>query len=113
MSAGVHVVIEAIFDSGPRTEFNTRVECLERFCHEVGGGVPEGGFAIVVVPGEELNGCIGGDRASAVPDFTVYAGSEDFLCQAFADGAGDFYGGNALRVLGHTAIGEGNMNHIR
>ena len=70
-SPQVHVVIKAVFDGRADGQLHTGVQGFEGLGHEVGRGVPVGLLAGSVVPGQNLDGGIGGKGAVQVAGFAV------------------------------------------
>lgn len=109
--AEVDVVIETVFDGGAEAELDTGVELFECGSEKMGRGVPEGFFAFLVIPSEELNSSIVVDRTIKFDDLVVHFSGKDIACQAFADAFGDFEWSDTGFILADRAVGESNIYH--
>ena len=70
----------------------------------MGGGVPEGVLALLVVPGEELHGGVLMDRAVEFGHFVVDFGSQDVASQPLGDAFCYVQGGDTSLMLMHGTI---------
>src|SRR3546814_10354939 len=81
--AEVDIVIKAGFDGWADTEFDARIQCLQRLSHQVGRRVPEGSFTFLVIPREQTHRSITYNGARRVPNLAVYFGRQYIAGQTF------------------------------
>ena len=55
---GHHIIIKTVFNCRADTELDTRIEFLERLCHQVRGRMPKGMFRLLVFPLESLHATV-------------------------------------------------------
>ena len=101
--AQVDVVVEAVFDGRADGQLHAGVQRFERLGHEVGRGVPVGGFAGVVVPGQDVDGGVVGQGAVQVAHFAVDADGEGVAGEAFGDAGGEVVARGAVGAAGERS----------
>ncbi len=75
----IEIVVETSFDGRTDAKPSSGKQRLDRCSHEMGRAVPEGIFAAVVLPLQNLDGRVNGDLPVEIPYFTV-----DFNCERFS-----------------------------
>ncbi len=108
----IDIVIEPFLDGRPDAEFCSRIEELNCMSHKMAGTVPVNLLALVVLPGQNLHGCIGLYRKPQIQDLII-----DFYPKCFAGKAGrnafsDLQTGRAGRILSAVATGKSKSDHL-
>jgi hypothetical protein len=88
--ARIDIVIKSVFDSRADAEFDTRIQLLQRFGHEVSRRVPVGMTAFFVFPFQQLHSCIVFDRPRQIPCFAIHTCGKHFLRKSRTDTFGYF-----------------------
>ena len=109
--ARVYVIVEAVLDGGPDAELYARVHLLQRLCQQVRARVPEGVFALGIVPFVEDDSRILVDGACQVIGLTVDTTREHLLRKALAYALCYLKTGHSGLVLADRTVGKSDLYH--
>ena len=109
--ARIHIIVEPVFNSRSDTEFDTWIQLLQSFCHQVSTGMPKRMLTFLVFPLEKFDGGILVDRTGQIPNLTIYARSQNFLCQTGTDAFRNLHGGRSFGIFFYRIIRKCNLYH--
>ena len=107
----VDVVVKTVFERRADGEFGFGMQRLHRLGHQVCRGVPVYFAAFGVIPGEEFEGRVAGERAREVPHGAIDLRGQNRLRQAGAEALGDFEWGDSIVETFDGSIWKSNLNH--
>ena len=110
--ARVDVVVETIFNGRTDAEFHAREEFLKRFGEQMGRRMPEGVFALFILPFEKLYRGVLLHRSRQVIVIAVELDSENVLSKTRADALRYFQRGGTLIVFAAAAVGKFYVDHL-
>ena len=107
----IHVIVESILDSRSDTELDAGIQFLQSFSHQVGTRVPECMLTFFVFPLEKLDSRILVDRTAQVPNLTIHACCQNFLCQTGTDAFRNLHSSRSFGVFFYGIIRKCNLYH--
>ncbi len=110
--SGIHIIIKTVLDGRSDTEFNSRIQLLQCFGHEVSRRMPIRMFAFFVFPFQQLQCCILRNGARQIPCFIIYTCGKHFFSQAATNAFRYLQWRYSFFVLPNRTVGKSNLYHI-
>ena len=106
----VKIVVEAAVDGRADGELCPRKKTLHGLGQQMGGGVPEGLFAVLVIEGQDFEGTVPVDDGAQILDLSVNPAGAGGAVKAHAQVFADIGCGNGSLIAFDAAVFQGNVH---